>query len=99
VSGVAATKRLHARVHGRVQGVGFRASTQEEGVRLQLGGWVRNLVDGAVEVEAEGDTDALERLLAFLRRGPATARVDAVSVEWFPSAGLDRPFAIKNTPR
>ena len=50
---------LHAIVSGRVQGVGFRYWVKEEAEALGLKGWVRNLRDGSVEVEAEGEEDAL----------------------------------------
>ena len=89
--------RLRAVVRGRVQGVGFRASVQHEGLRLGLAGWVRNLTDGAVELEAEGDAQALERLLAYVKQGPRTARVDSVTSEWLPPAGLAGPFSVTRT--
>jgi len=50
----AKSRRLHAVVRGSVQGVGFRATTFDEARRLGLAGWVRNRVDGTVEVLAEG---------------------------------------------
>ena len=53
-----------------MQGVGFRASAQQVAQRLGLAGWVRNLADGGVELEAEGPTGDLEQLLACLRKGP-----------------------------
>lgn len=89
--------RLRAVVSGRVQGVGFRYSTQEVASDLGLAGWVRNLADGRVELEAEGDRQTLDRLLDFLRAGPRMARVDGVSVEWLPPAGLPRPFELRRT--
>ena len=89
--------RLRALVRGRVQGVGFRASVQHEGTRLGLAGWVRNLSDGAVEVEAEGDSRDLGRLLDFLKRGPRSARVDSVTTDWLAPAGLARPFQVSRT--
>jgi acylphosphatase len=97
VSGAPGPARLRALVRGRVQGVGFRASVQHEGERLGLAGWVRNLNDGGVEVEAEGERAALDRLLAYLKRGPRTARVDSVTSEWLAAAGLPRPFQLRNT--
>jgi acylphosphatase len=66
------------RVSGRVQGVYFRQSTRLEAERLQVRGTARNLEDGSVEVLAAGDAAAVEALRAFLHRGPAAARVDAV---------------------
>ncbi|NJL92227.1 MAG: acylphosphatase [Anaerolineae bacterium] len=62
-------ERLHALVHGRVQGVSFRATTQQTAQQLNLTGWVRNRPDGTVEVLAEGPRAALERLLTFAGRG------------------------------
>ena len=74
-------ERRRLRVRGRVQGVFFRASTCERASSLGLVGWVRNREDGSVEIEAEGARPALEQLVAWARRGPQGARVDAVKVE------------------
>jgi acylphosphatase len=79
-------------VSGRVQGVYFRQSTREQAERLNLSGWVRNLADGRVEGLAHGAPAALEALRAWLQRGPAAARVDAL--EWqsdgeIPPAGFE----------
>jgi len=72
-------------VSGRVQGVGFRFTTCDLAAALGLDGWVRNRADGTVEVVAAGPPAAVERLLAFLRRGPAAARVvDTVVVPVTP---------------
>jgi acylphosphatase len=65
-------------VSGRVQGVFFRASTVEQARALGLRGYARNLADGRVEVVADGEAQALDRLEAWLRRGPPLARVDAL---------------------
>ncbi|MGH7607097.1 MAG: acylphosphatase [Gemmatimonadales bacterium] len=65
-------------VRGMVQGVGFRWFVSREAERLQLGGFVRNLPDGTVEVVSQGDEKALEVLEQALRRGPRGARVEAV---------------------
>jgi acylphosphatase len=90
-------QRLHAVVSGRVQGVGFRATTQSEARRLDLAGWVRNLFDGGVELEAEGPRPVLDRLLIFLREGPGLAHVSHVQIDWLPPAGLPRPFQVRET--
>lgn len=66
------------RIHGRVQGVGFRWWTQRHARELGLRGVVRNLMDGTVEVVAAGPADALDRLAALIREGPPTARVTRV---------------------
>jgi acylphosphatase len=67
-------------VTGRVQGVFFRASTQEEAVRLGIRGTVRNEPDGSVFIQAEGEEDAIARFLDCVRRGPPHARVDRVQL-------------------
>jgi acylphosphatase len=73
-------KRLHAVVRGRVQGVGFRAATHHEGRRLGLHGWVRNRMDGTVEVLVAGDDAAVDQLVAWLKRGPRGAHVTGLDV-------------------
>jgi len=69
-------------VHGRVQGVGFRYSTQHEAQRLGLTGYARNMDDGSVEVVACGESGKVEQLLAWLKAGgPRSARVEQVLTE------------------
>ncbi|MBW8053868.1 MAG: acylphosphatase [Acidiferrobacterales bacterium] len=68
-------------ISGKVQGVFFRASTQDTARQLQLSGFARNLHDGRVEVVACGDESSLRRLEAWLRKSPGYARVDNVIVE------------------
>ncbi len=87
--------RVHLLVSGVVQGVSFRYYTVEEARRLGVHGWVRNLADGRVEVEAEGERRALDALVAFCRRGPPAAQVDDVEVTWSAFAGDLGPFAIR----
>jgi acylphosphatase len=72
---------FHARVQGRVQGVGFRYSAIREAQRHGLTGWVRNTRDGEVEVWAEGALDKLAEFSAWLRQGPRSSRVDRVITE------------------
>jgi acylphosphatase len=91
-------RRLHAVVHGRVQGVGFRATTMDEARRLQIAGWVRNRVDGSVEVLAEGPPAKLALFLAYLNRGPLGARVSSVVEDWADAQGAPMPFALKWKP-
>ncbi|ROS52757.1 acylphosphatase [Frigoribacterium sp. PhB24] len=79
--------RRRALVHGSVQGVGFRFSTEGEADRLEVGGFVRNLPDGTVEVEVEGRPDRVGLLLEWLRQGPRGARVDRVEVSEIPPVG------------
>lgn len=68
-------------VSGHVQGVAFRAHTRAQALALGVRGHARNLADGRVEVLAVGDAEAVERLAAWLRHGPPSARVDGVHRE------------------
>ncbi len=67
-------------VSGRVQGVFYRAATQDRARRLGLTGWVRNLPDGRVELVACGDETRLKQLEEWLWQGPPHARVEGVTV-------------------
>ncbi len=89
--------RLHAVVEGRVQGVGYRYFVEDEAMSLDLKGWVRNLWDGRVEVVAEGQRQALEKLLVALWRGPRASSVTDIQVEWSPSTGEFTHFTIRMT--
>jgi acylphosphatase len=87
-------KRYHVWISGRVQGVFFRANTEEQARTLGLTGWVRNLTDGRVESVFEGDNIAVEAMLAWCRSGTPPARVDRMdAVEERPS-GEYADFAI-----
>ncbi len=89
-------ERVRARiwVDGCVQGVAFRASTVDEAQRLGVAGFVRNLHDGSVEVEVEGERALVEALVRWCRRGPPAARVDQIEVEWLAVQGDPGPFRI-----
>ena len=89
--------RLHARVEGRVQGVGFRYFVLETAQELGISGWVRNRWDESVEVMAEGERAALEQLLDALRRGPRMSLVSNVQVEWGEGTGEWRGFSVRAT--
>jgi acylphosphatase len=67
-------------VHGRVQGVFFRDTTQRQAAARRVAGWVRNQPDGTVEAVFEGDPHAVEALVAFCHQGPRGAEVDRVEV-------------------
>lgn len=88
--------RVRIVVSGLVQGVAFRQSTAEEARALGLSGWVRNLADGRVEAEVEGERAAVEALLRWARRGPPAARVDDVEAEWAAFTGVLGPFGIRH---
>jgi len=87
--------RLHAFIRGDVQGVFFRANTQDRARELGLTGWVRNRSDGSVEVVAEGDKGKLESLLSWCRHGPRAATVSGVEHEWEEKKGEFADFEIR----
>lgn len=89
-----AQKQLQMVVHGMVQGVYFRASTQREARRIGITGWVKNRGDGAVEIVAEGEEDAVKDLLAWAQHGPSTARVEGVDTRWRSYTGDFSEFKI-----
>lgn len=68
------------RVRGRVQGVGFREACVERARALGLTGWVRNRLDGSVEVLLQGRADATAAMHAWLREGPPAAIVDDATI-------------------
>ena len=67
-------------VKGRVQGVFFRQGCQRKAVALGLAGWIRNNHDGTVEAALEGDPDAVERVVSWMRVGPSGAVVTGVRI-------------------
>ncbi|OGA14931.1 MAG: acylphosphatase [Betaproteobacteria bacterium RIFCSPLOWO2_02_FULL_66_14] len=81
----------HLRVFGLVQGVGYREALRAEADRLGVRGWVRNRRDGSVEAVAQGAPEAVDALIAWVRRGPPAARVTQVDVQP-AAAGLDRSY-------
>jgi acylphosphatase len=76
----------HVVITGRVQGVGYRAFVQDQALRLDLEGWVRNRRDGAVEAVFAGTEEAVAVAIEACRRGPRDARVDAVDAQEASSA-------------
>jgi acylphosphatase len=72
-------------VSGRVQGVFYRATTQETARQLGLTGWVRNAADGCVELVACGEAARLAELESWLRQGPPHARVESVTASDVPA--------------
>ena len=91
-----APRRVRVRVLGRVQGVGYRWFAARAARGLDLAGWVRNGMDGVVELAVAGPAGSVEQLLVELRRGPAQAVVRAVEVDDVTDDGprLSTPFEI-----
>ena len=93
--GMKSEARLHAVVHGRVQGVNFRYYTIRTARRLGLTGWVANRWDGTVEIVAEGPREALNEFWAFLGRGSPSSVVQQVDVDWETPSGKFERFGMR----
>jgi len=63
------TTRAHVYVHGRVQGVFFRATTRDKAIALGVKGWVKNCLDGSVEAVFEGEKDIVEKIVNWCKKG------------------------------
>jgi len=87
-------KRYRITVSGRVQGVGFRFFTRDVAQTLGLSGWVMNLIGGDVELEAEGEQSAIDKLIEELRQGPPLSRVTDLDVRELAATGSNEGFFI-----
>jgi acylphosphatase len=76
--------RLRLLISGRVQGVAYRYCMADQCRQLGVAGWVRNLANGSVEAEIEGDPKAVESVVAWARQGPPAARVVEVITDERP---------------
>lgn len=88
-------RRVHVTVSGDVQGVGYRYTLQQVAQRAEVVGWVRNLRDGRVEAELEGDDAAVASVLEWMATGPAGARVTGREVAEAALAAGDTGFAVR----
>lgn len=90
--------RAHIWVKGRVQGVGFRAHVEYSACQIgDLAGWVRNVGYDTVEAIAEGKRQDVERLIAAMKQGPRSSRVDESKVEWETPTGEFTGFGVKRS--
>jgi acylphosphatase len=89
--------RLNVLIDGQVQGVGFRYFVLEKANLLRIEGWVRNTINGQVEVTSEGNKESLEKLLDYLKRGPNMAYVTDIQTTWLPATGEFSGFEIKSS--
>ena len=86
--------KIHIRVDGHVQGVGFRYFVYDFAQSKALTGWVRNRHNGEVEVLAEGTRSDLEDLLTHIRRGPSRSMVTNVKFDWSEASNLYDRFSM-----
>lgn len=89
-------KRFFAVAEGRVQGVGFRFFVRENALNLFISGWVKNMPDGKVTMELQGNDGNLECLLKRIQVGNCCIEVDALAVEERPVIEEEKDFIIKN---
>ncbi|MEO8590531.1 MAG: acylphosphatase [Flavobacteriales bacterium] len=94
----------HLVITGRVQGVAYRAGVLSKAVELGLMGTARNLPDGSVQIEAEGDPGAVERFISWCHKGPPLAHVENVTVgpgpiRGFTSFSVVRLMSVSHLPR
>ena len=82
-------RTMHLIVKGRVQGVNFRYYTARKANLLGIKGFVKNLPNGDVEVKAQGSEEMLKELLIFCRKGPESAEVEEVIVQWVEEPELE----------
>jgi len=75
-------KRIRIKVYGHVQGVFFRYATRKFARRLGLTGYVKNMPDGSVYIEAEGPEEMLKKLMEFSKKGPEQASVERIESEF-----------------
>ncbi len=87
--------RAHLSISGRVQGVVFRCYTQDIAQSLEIKGWVRNCWDGKVEIVMEGEEEKVEQLINWCYRGPRSAIVEKIDIEWEKYKGEFNSFGIR----
>lgn len=73
-------KRIHAYISGRVQGVSYRSSTKAKAEELGVAGWVKNLPGGRVEAVFEGESEDVEKIIEWCKKGPPAAQVANVEI-------------------
>ena len=88
-------KAFKATVSGKVQGVWFRDSTRKEAAKLNVVGWVKNMPDGTVYLEAEGEEEQLNQLEKWLYVGSPMSQVNRIEVEWIEPTGEYSTFEMK----
>ena len=87
--------RVHVVVSGRVQGVFFRAKTQEKAQQLGLTGWVKNLSEDRVEAVFEGEKAKVEQMVEWAKKGPSGAIVNDLDLSWEEYRGEFSNFEIR----
>ena len=85
----------HIIVSGRVQGVAYRYYAREVAEQLGIKGWIKNLINGDVELIVEGFQQTVEKMIEWCKEGPRLAIVENIEVDWLPYSGEFNQFHIK----
>ena len=88
-------QRMSLKVFGQVQGINLRSMIKVKALELGLVGFVMNIDDGTVSLEAEGERPALEALMGWLRERPGNCRIDRLADDWVEATGQDESFMVK----
>lgn len=88
-------KRVFAQAYGQVQGVGFRYFVQTQGKIYGLTGWVKNMADGSVTLEAQGEQETLDKFFAAIRKGEGFIKVENLEIKAIDLVDGDSQFDIK----
>ena len=87
--------RKAGRAEGRVQGVGFRMFVRDLGMELGATGWVKNMRDGSVTMELQGEPQTIERLIAEIKKGDDWIKVTNFTQEDLPVVAGENIFAVR----
>jgi len=74
--------RVHLIISGYVQGVGFRYSVRKKANIFNINGWVKNNIDGTVEIVAEGDDKNIQAFLEYCKKGPSLASINNIKLDY-----------------
>lgn len=88
-------RRVHIIVHGSVQGVFFRSNARDIASSLGLKGYARNMPDGTVEVVAEGNENKIKELVEFCKKGPESAEVSKIDIEFEKASNEFEGFEVR----
>ena len=90
-----AKARAHLLISGRVQGVYYRAFTEDVASTLDLKGWVRNTASGDVEALFEGEKEDIEKAMEMCRKGPPASAVRDIKIDWEEFKGEFDSFSVR----
>jgi acylphosphatase len=89
-------KAVHAIISGRVQGVFFRMETRRAALHFGVNGWVRNRSDGTVEAVFEGDSEKVDQVVDWCKKGPPMASVLDIKIDEIDNTGEYKNFSIRS---